>query len=229
MPNSPIGGISFLINGTILLLGRVVNKFYGDKSMKCLISQHHVTHFVSTPVGKFGASAITYIIAIAFFGVMTYLSIRTLMMLFEDRNKVTIVAIVAESASAVLYAYEKSQPADDNQQSLHSAVAALGKYPFMFEVTHSVDTTAKSSPVLFLSNGESTDHQDEYFLNANEEAHENEQSAESVELVPHGVKDERRFEFVGSSLYFAVFSGEILSAVINENTTSLARLQLLSK
>lgn len=98
MPNSPIGGVSFLINGFILLVGRVVNKISGKPKLKCIISQSHIMTLESTHGGVIFSRALTYALPVILIAIIGAMSVTTLRNLFQDPGKVTPVEGVRNSA-----------------------------------------------------------------------------------------------------------------------------------
>jgi hypothetical protein len=89
MPQSPIGGVSFLINGFIMLTGSLNNSLRHKARLTSLITQNQITALEGTQLGRILSLSIAYSTPLVLFAVIGLMSVGTLTLLFNDTRKIT--------------------------------------------------------------------------------------------------------------------------------------------
>lgn len=93
MLHSPFGGLSFVTNIFIAIIGGVYNFVKGNKTHRAIISQKHILELEKTKTGSYVAMFFSYFMPVIIFVLAASFSAESLVYLYRDKNKVTVIDI----------------------------------------------------------------------------------------------------------------------------------------
>lgn len=97
MFQTPLGGISLVINIIILIIGSILNTVKGNPLYTAIISQKHILKLEKTKNGSLVTIILAYLIPLSILTLVGGISVVTLDNLYHDSRKITVVDAVEDS------------------------------------------------------------------------------------------------------------------------------------